>query len=158
MVVRSLPVAVQKVAHACRPKSESGVGTFPFSKSSRLLRPGDYAGVFNDVQIRVPHRHFLILATANDLGHPRLGLIFSKRNLKLAVQRNRVKRLVRETFRHQTELGSLDIVVLGRPNLASQDNQTLDRALNQLWQKLAKKSAGKPSTASGSSHPGPRSG
>ncbi len=113
------------------------MGAFSFPKSSRLLRPGDYAGVFDNVKIRVPHRHFLILATPNSLGHARLGLIFSKRNLKHSVQRNRVKRLVRETFRHRTDLDAMDIVVLGRQNLARQDNKALHKALDQLWQKLA---------------------
>ncbi|MFW5823419.1 MAG: ribonuclease P protein component [Marinobacter sp.] len=116
------------------------MGNYSFPKTSRLLRPADYSGVFNDVQVRVPHRHFLILAAPNNLGRPRLGLIFSRRNLRHAVQRNRVKRLVRETFRHRTDLGALDIVVLGRQNLATRDNQTLHRALNDLWQKLARKS------------------
>lgn len=118
------------------------MGNYSFPKTSRLLRPADYSGVFNDVQVRVPHRHFLILASPNSLGRPRLGLIFSKRNLRHAVQRNRVKRVVRETFRHRTDLGSMDIVVLGRQNLASQDNQSLHRALNDLWRKLARKSSG----------------
>lgn len=116
------------------------MGDHSFPKTSRLLRPADYSGVFDDVQIRVPHRHFLILASPNSLGRPRLGLIFSKRNLKHAVQRNRVKRVVRETFRHRTDLGSLDIVVLGRQNLATQDNQALHRALDSIWRKLAGKS------------------
>ncbi|SFR65331.1 ribonuclease P protein component [Marinobacter daqiaonensis] len=114
---------------------------FSFPKSSRLLRPGDYAGVFNDVRVRVPHRHFLILASPNNLGRPRLGLVFSKRNLKRAVQRNRVKRIVRETFRHRKDLGAMDIVVLGRRDLATQDNPTLHRILDQVWQTLAKKGA-----------------
>jgi len=61
-----------------------------FPKSSRLLTPKDYAKVFDDVQIRVPHRNFLILATSNARGHARIGLVFSKKNLKLAVQRNRI--------------------------------------------------------------------
>lgn len=118
------------------------MGDHSFPKTSRLLRPADYSGVFDDVQIRVPHRHFLILASPNTLGRPRLGLIFSKRNLKHAVQRNRVKRVVRETFRHRKDLGSLDIVVLGRQNLATQDNQALHRALDSIWRKLAGKSRG----------------
>ncbi|MFC4257686.1 ribonuclease P protein component [Marinobacter lacisalsi] len=115
------------------------MGDHSFPKTSRLLRPADYSGVFDDVQIRVPHRHFLILASPNSLGRPRLGLIFSKRNLKHAVQRNRVKRVVRETFRHRTDLGSLDIVVLGRQNLATQNNQALHQALDAIWRKLAGK-------------------
>lgn len=115
--------------------------TFSFPKSSRLLRPGDYAKVFDDVRVRIPDRHFLILATPNSLGHARIGLIFSKRNLKLAVQRNRIKRLVRESFRHETGLPAMDIVVLGRQGLAQQPNQVITDSLRQVWRRLIRKSA-----------------
>ena len=111
--------------------------TFP--KSSRLLKPSDYGKVFDDVQLWVPHRHFLILATPNTLGHARIGLVFSKKNLKLAVQRNRVKRRVRETFRHEREYPALDIVVLGRRGLTELDNAALNATLTELWARLRKK-------------------
>ena len=114
--------------------------TFAFPKSFRLLTPKDYSEVFNDVQIRVPHRHFLILATPNSVGHARVGLVFSKKNLRLSVQRNRVKRLVRETFRARTDLPPVDIVVLSRQGLASLPNAELHPLLNGLWQRLKKKS------------------
>lgn len=110
-----------------------------FPKSHRLLRPADYGKVFNDVQLKVPHRNFLILATPNNLGHARVGLIFSKKNLKLAVQRNRIKRQVRETFRHQTDYPGLDIVVLGRQGLAGLENQAVRASLDELWRRLKKK-------------------
>ncbi|MEQ9547201.1 MAG: ribonuclease P protein component [Marinobacter sp.] len=110
-----------------------------FPKSHRLLKPGDYGKVFNDVRIRVPHRNFLILATPNDLGHARIGLVFSKKNLKLAVQRNRIKRRVRETFRLQPDLPGLDIIVLGRQGLAQLDNRTVTATLNDLWSRLVRK-------------------
>lgn len=110
-----------------------------FPKSSRLLTPRDYARVFDDVQIRVPHRNFLILATFNTQGHARVGLVFSRKNLKLAVQRNRVKRRIRETFRLQPDFPALDIVVLGRRGLADVDNVTLNRLLDDLWSRLIRK-------------------
>ena len=112
---------------------------FSFPKSSRLLTPRDYAKVFDNVQIRVPHRNFLILATLNHQDHPRVGLVFSKKNLKLAVQRNRIKRQVRETFRQQTDLPPLDIVVLGRRGLADLDNSVLHPLLDDLWSRLIRK-------------------
>ncbi|MEA1080208.1 ribonuclease P protein component [Marinobacter qingdaonensis] len=110
-----------------------------FPKSHRLLRPADYGKVFNDVQLKVPHRNFLILATPNELGHARVGLIFSKKNLKLAVQRNRIKRQVRESFRTQDDLPGLDIVVLGRQGLVGLDNEAVRNALNELWRRLKRK-------------------
>jgi ribonuclease P protein component len=110
-----------------------------FPKSSRLLTPRDYARVFDDVQIRVPHRNFLILATSNSAGYARIGLVFSKKNLKLAVQRNRVKRRVRETFRLNAELPAVDIVVLGRRGLKEIDNDSLNLLLDDLWLRLIRK-------------------
>lgn len=122
--------------------------TGAFSKQDRLLKPRDFSGVFSQVTVRVPHRHFLILATPNTLGRARIGLIFSKKNLRLAVQRNRVKRLVRETFRQQPDLPAMDIVVLGRQGLADLENPAIHRILNELWQRLRRK-AGRADTASG---------
>src|SRR5690554_762072 len=110
-----------------------------FPKSHRLLRPADYGKVFNDVQLRVPHRNFLILATPNNLGHARIGLVFAKKNLKLSVQRNRIKRQVRETFRNQPELPGMDIIVLGRQGLAAMDNHAVRASLDGLWHRLSKK-------------------
>lgn len=115
------------------------MGIFAFPRSSRLLTPRDYSEVFSDVQLRVPHKHFLILAKPNALGHARVGLVFSKKNLKHAVQRNRVKRLVRETFRHQPDLPPLDIIVLSRQGLANIDNPELNLMLADLWQRLIRK-------------------
>lgn len=110
-----------------------------FPKSHRLLRPADYGKVFNDVQIKVPHRNFLVLATPNQLGHARIGLIFSKKNLKLAVQRNRIKRQVRESFRQQHRLPEMDIIVLARQGLKDLDNQAVQKAMTDLWRRLNKK-------------------
>ena len=110
-----------------------------FPKSHRLLKPADYGKVFDDVQLKVPHRNFLILATPNSLGHARIGLIFSKKNLKLAVQRNRIKRRIRETFRLKQQLPALDIIVLGRQGLAQLDNKQVNLALLDLWQRLERK-------------------
>jgi len=113
--------------------------TLGFPKSHRLLKPSDYSKVFDDVALKVPHRNFLILATPNDRGHARIGLIFSKKNLRLAVQRNRIKRQVRETFRLQQDLPSLDIIVLGRQGLSQLDNSAVRSSLNDLWRRVKKK-------------------
>lgn len=125
--------------------------TLSFPKSSRLLTPRDYARVFDNVQFRVPHRNVLILATSNSEGHARVGLVFSRKNLKLAVQRNRVKRRVRETFRLNADLPAVDIVVLGRRGLGDIDNPSLNRLLEDLWSRLIRKH--RHATAPAPSHP-----
>ena len=60
-----------------------------------------------------------------------------------AVERNRIKRVVRESFRHwQTRLDTLDIVILGRAGVVTQPNRVLDDALGKLWTQLIEKCAG----------------
>lgn len=82
----------------------------------------------------------LILATPNELGWPRLGLVIGKKNIRLAVQRNRAKRLIRESFRlRQQAIPALDIVVLARRGLDKQNNSQLHAELNTLWDKLLKR-------------------
>ena len=66
----------------------------------------------------------------------RLGLAISKKHCKLAVGRNRLKRLVRESFRqHHSELAGLDIVVLNRPAAMRASNKALFDSLQGHWQR-----------------------
>ena len=69
----------------------------------------------------------------------RLGLAVAKKHLKRAVDRNRIKRLVRESFRQQRDLlKGLDIVVLVKPGIETADNRTLLDALDRHWQRLSR--------------------
>lgn len=84
-----------------------------------------------------------VLATPNQLQHPRLGLAISRKVARSAVARNRIKRVVRESYRHwQSRLCAVDIVVLGRAGVASEPNRVLRVALDSLWMELIKKCAG----------------
>jgi ribonuclease P protein component len=84
-----------------------------------------------------------LLAISNDRDNPRLGLVISRKAARTAVARNRIKRLVRESFRHaRQQLGGLDIVVIGRPGIALQANQAFAESLDKLWKKLIKTCAG----------------
>jgi len=84
-----------------------------------------------------------MLAVSNDCDHPRLGLAISRKAARSAVARNRVKRHIRETFRHtQDELGGLDIVVIARPGIARQSGPALNDALHKLWKRLITTCAG----------------
>lgn len=63
-------------------------------------------------------RIFQVMGRPNGQGHARLGMIVSKRLFARAVDRNRVRRQIRETFRHLAGgLPALDLVV--RPHSAS---------------------------------------
>ncbi len=114
-----------------------------FSKSLRLLTSSDFQAVFDDAPFRASHKHFLILARPHHQGRsasPRLGLVIAKKNIRLAVQRNRIKRLVRETFRlQQNSLCGIEAVVLARRGMDELDNPILIKQLNQQWRRIAKK-------------------
>ena len=121
--------------------NQSEPSPLEFSKSLRLLKPADFQPVFDDAPVRAAHPQILILSRFNQLPHPRLGLVIAKKNIRLAVERNRVKRIIRETFRHhQQSLSGLDAVVLARRGLDNLDNAELHRLLNQQWQRLIKRS------------------
>jgi ribonuclease P protein component len=73
----------------------------------------------------------------NGLDHARLGLAISKRVSKRAVERNRIKRLVRESFR-RTRLGlpPIDLVVMAREAAAGVPGTELLAELEALWRRL----------------------
>lgn len=102
-----------------------------------MLDAGAYRRVFDHADAKASHRHLLILARNNTLEHHRLGLVIAKKHVRLAVQRNRVKRVIREFFRQQPCQGdALDIIVLARNGLDQLDNAALSSILRQQWQKL----------------------
>jgi len=75
----------------------------------------------------------------------RLGIIVAKKHVKHAVQRNRIKRLLRESFRcKRHSLSNLDLVVLAKKGVGQVDNATCTKELQYLWQKLNRKLVKKP--------------
>jgi len=108
-----------------------------FGKSSRLLNSEDYSRVFNDAEAKASHRYLLLLARSNNRSGHRLGLVIAKKNVRLAVQRNRIKRVAREFFRQLPESDSpMDVVLLARRDIDRLDNAELSSILQQQWRKL----------------------
>lgn len=111
-----------------------------FTRQQRLLTPRDYKAVFDGSTLKISHPSLLLLATsASDAVPARLGLVIAKKHVRHAVQRNRIKRQLRESFRqHQQALAGLDIVALARPGLWQLDNQHLRTVIEAQWQRLLK--------------------
>ena len=111
-----------------------------FPKNSRLLSAKDFSPVFNQPDFRVSSRYLLVLGKRSDLPAARLGVVVGKKNVNRAVQRNRIKRLVREGFRaRQGDFGPLDLVVLARKGLAGFDNCDINAQLGSLLDELSAK-------------------
>ena len=117
---------------------------FGFSKACRLLTPKDYQRVFDRADVKVSSRELLILArcepNCEPPGEPRIGLVIARKNVRHSVQRNRIKRQIRESFRlNRASLGTLDAIVLARRGIDQLDNTALREQLQQLWQQLQRK-------------------
>lgn len=113
---------------------------YAFTKSARLLNSNDFQTVFNDAPLRASHQYFLLLARQNTLDLPRLGLVIAKKHIRLAVERNRVKRLIRETFRmKQQQLSGIDVIVLARKGMNDLSNTVLIEQLELQWQRLIRR-------------------
>jgi len=123
-----------------------------FTRHVRLLEPDEYSRVFKNPN-RSSDRYLTILAVKREeleaekaspeqMGlqlSPRLGLAISKKNAKRAVDRNRIKRLIRESFRQNREkLPGIDLVVMAKPVTKSAENQQIFQSLEQHWKRLIK--------------------
>ena len=83
---------------------------------------------------RSADRFFTILFHQNCLNRPRLGFAISKQKVRLAVGRNRLRRLVRESFRlRAAALPAVDLVVLARDATGVAPSGELTASLEKHW-------------------------
>jgi ribonuclease P protein component len=112
----------------------------------RLRRSADFKRLYATGR-RFGNERFSAVVLANSEGMARLGLSVAARTLRRAVDRNRVRRLIRESFRlHQLRLPAVDIVVGVRNPVREANNSQLRGSLERLWQKIS--TACEPSSAS----------
>jgi len=105
-------------------------------RDARLRRPGDFAALRTSSG-RAGGRCFHLRYRENGLGHARLGLAISKRVSRRAVERNRIKRLLRESFRRvRHQLPAVDLMVMAREQAAGVPGAELLREIDGLWKKL----------------------
>lgn len=122
-----------------------------FGREKRLLVPRQFKSVFDSPTGKVPGKHVLLLARDNGLDHPRLGLVIGKKAVKLSVERNRLKRQIRESFRHNLEsLAGWDIVIVAKRGIGDLENPELRHQFAKLWKRLARsRTRPEPQTGSG---------
>ena len=106
-------------------------GTARFSKAARLRHRQEFLRVQAQGK-RFHTRHFGVTLAPMAEGHPRLGLVATRRMGK-AVQRNRVKRLLREFFRrHQTGVPAFDLVIMAKKGAAALGYHQVEEELGRL--------------------------
>lgn len=87
---------------------------------------------------RIDDRFFGLRVKSNGLAHPRIGLAVAVKTAGSGVERNRVRRLIRESFRlAQHTLPAVDIVVAAKFPAREAPAATLRASLATLWQRVA---------------------
>ena len=117
-------------AAAARPKG--------FPAAHRLLSAVDFGKVFKAGRRR-SDASFTVISVPGPGPTARLGLAVSRKVSRSAVQRNRIKRVVRESFRQRSAaLPAMDIVVIARPGAAQCDNARLATSMDALLEWTAR--------------------
>ena len=81
--------------------------------------------------------HFIFLAKITEQPKSRLGIVVAKKKVRRAHERNRIKRLTRESFRlNQQNIDLLDIVVMPKMGIDTVSNDELFQQLQFAWSKL----------------------
>jgi len=107
-----------------------------FPRNSRLVSQSDFQHVFSGAR-KIANRSFTVLLRKNSCQQARLGMAISKKIARRAVDRNRIKRHVRENFRSLgQQMDHVDIVVLGRNGIAKRNRYELANDINELFSRL----------------------
>ncbi len=109
-----------------------------FSRLKRLSTAAEFGQVFAQ-SVRSSDRYFTVLCRRNEANTARLGLTVSRRVAKLAVTRNRLKRLAREVFRCQQNLPPLDVIVLANKAAPAAENFVLRDSLQRHFHGITKR-------------------
>jgi ribonuclease P protein component len=104
---------------------------------NRLKRPEEFAAVFSSSK-RSSDKFFLFLTINNSTNIARLGLAVPKKNISGAAKRNRVKRIIRESFRLQKErLKGKDVVVFVKKQFDTKQAK-IEQTLAKHWDEITK--------------------
>ena len=112
------------------------MATFRLPRQAKIVKTDDFSSVFN-LRKRIANRHLVIRYRLNGNKAARLGLIVAKKTANLAVNRNYMRRVLRELFRlNQHSLPAVDLVIQVQKVFEKPDFSTIEQEFNLLCKKL----------------------
>ena len=97
---------------------------------------GDYKNVFRGGK-KIKGKYFLFIYGDNQDKYSRLGLAISKKYCRLANRRNKIKRVIRESFRKNKEiLKGVDVVVLNTLSTHTVTLKNLSKSIDLQWRQI----------------------
>jgi ribonuclease P protein component len=112
---------------------------FSLPKQAKLIKTDDFSSVFN-LRKRIANKYLVMRYAPNQHQVARLGLIVAKKTAKLAVQRNYMRRVLRELFRlKQHQLPAVDLIIQAQKPFEKPDFLEIKQAFDALCVVLCKK-------------------
>ena len=116
---------------------------FGFPSRFKIKKTDDFSSVFN-FRKRISGQYLVIHYMPNVLGHARVGLIVGKKLARGAVQRNYMKRVLREMYRQeQNQLSGVDILVRPQKAFTRENFAQIEAEVRQLIRKLCERTHSK---------------
>jgi ribonuclease P protein component len=110
-------------------------------RTQRLKNSNEFKHVFQKRR-KIATRYGAFHVCNNGLEYARLGITVSRKVSKRAVERNRIKRAVREYFRkNKTSMTGMDIVFTAFPGCAGLGNQDIRLVIEGLWKRTESRCA-----------------
>ncbi|MDO9150622.1 MAG: ribonuclease P protein component [Methylotenera sp.] len=110
--------------------------TLRFTKKAKLIKTDEFSSVFN-FRKRIFAQYLAVHYQPNTLAHARLGLVVGKKVAKSSVQRNYMRRVLREFFRlRQRAINPLDLVVRVQKKFNKKDFLSVEQEFDALIKKI----------------------
>lgn len=120
--------------------TSSSTPSLVFTREHRLMTSREFTQVFSaQSKFMFKTKHFKCQAVKSTAKFPRLGLTIQKRLVKRAHDRNRLKRLLRETFRHYVpQMPNYDFIFLVNSYQPSQTNEEIVASIKFTFEHFLK--------------------
>ena len=115
---------------------------FGFLLKQRICRAAEFQIVFKQGK-RLFEACFICHVLKTDRDYARLGVITNKKNCRLATDRNRIRRQIRERFRlNQHQLAGMDVVIALKSSVEKITDQEQAQCIEKLLSQLVVRCGG----------------